>query len=1134
MKKVLILFVALLFVFQSICCISLAADDSGTPKHIPRIVSIVFDDSGSMYSGTDRWAYTNYAMQTFIAMMGHDDILYVTYLNAPAGTVNIVLSDGKKQTVIDDFAENTAFGSGTPNKLKEGAQCLEKEYAIHGANAKYYLVVMADGELDYNQGDFSVDLPEIASETRSKLSGVDFDTIYFAMGEQKTAISGVTNCFAPTGDDIVTELKKVSADIMGRTDVTEECKVTNGQLSFELKYPALSVTLFAQKENTTFSGVTFSITKDGSAVSYNTSTYSVKCPDGQLKNKQGNIKYEEELATNPPAGFVSLITNGSSSLPKGNYSVDLSAYSISKDDIVVLVEPAVKIGCKYYLGDSDVPMEFSEIKEHLRSGDKVMVRCGLYEINEDGSLGNAVPDDILSPEYKLYVNNTLATQKLQSEKNAYELIMSKDYEDKELKIEAVLEGYQPFVLRETFGKLSTKPVVDISSEELISELTLTKPLWNNWLDGKESLSFPLMSVDESVLSYLEIKADGFDRLATGSCLSLSDCVKTVGNNIFYTPKLISEVKFGLLPESFSVSLYDSFSDSELARIDINVIQPEYRFEIENDLEGEDFSLALLKTNSKEIRFSLAADYYGKGEFAPISQFDCESDYSFAIDTGSLPGDVAEDDDYIAFVPQYDSEENTDISPEEILGKGHNIFATATIDGVSVRSEAVTFSINSASYRIVVENGISSSLNLDTIKNNKEKIVFSVQADYESDGSFGELAAWDLSVYDKLVIDTGSLPGKFATEYDASKKPVGKSFTPIYDENNNNGIVFTEVAGRTHAVTGSIEQYGISSSTTVEVVEPIYEVAVRKDGITLVDINLLNNQEGVEFLISRNGRTLSKEEIEGLAPYSIVLSRNKKSVSLETEARVDPDGTAYLFCKPGYNGWTFISPVLWNWSSLYRVHDGDMDIALTVGNETATAQIHINTNQFAWIILLIILASLAFIAWIAFCYMTCIRFSKGKFYTIYFSQQGSDFVVSGRHCTNPNKKLLLTFFKSSKGVFLPYREITKNISGAQFKTKSAIDNPFKRRSYPVSTGKNHGHFNQGNIATFRMPKLLFGDQGDLMLDLSHITGRAHGEQDITMSDTQFLAINNENAIILFVTKDEEANYARIFGENNRNH
>ena len=55
-KKILAFILAFILCLQMISVCTFATEDSGSPKHIPRIVSIVFDDSGSMYKNSDRWA----------------------------------------------------------------------------------------------------------------------------------------------------------------------------------------------------------------------------------------------------------------------------------------------------------------------------------------------------------------------------------------------------------------------------------------------------------------------------------------------------------------------------------------------------------------------------------------------------------------------------------------------------------------------------------------------------------------------------------------------------------------------------------------------------------------------------------------------------------------------------------------------------------------------------------------------------------------------------------------------------------------------------------------------------------------------------------------------------------------------
>lgn len=1119
MKKICALVLSLFLIFQMGSGVVLA-DESGTPKHIPRVVSIVFDDSGSMYRGTDRWAYTSYAMQAFSAMMSEEDVLYVTYLNAPAGTVKIDLSKANKQKTIDGFA-STVFGGGTPNKLQQGANCLTKEYAIHGANARYYLVAMADGELDLGQGDFATDLPHVASQTKAKITGADFETIYFSMKDaQAPAMEGVTSYAATTGDAIVSKLRDISAEIMGRTDITKDCSISNGKISFTLPYPALNITLFAQKENQTFSNVKIPVTKDGKAASYAINTYYVKCPTEIIKNTQ-TTQYTEVKPANPPAGFVSLIGNGNDSLPKGTYTIDLSAYGFNKEDLVVLVEPAVRIGCEYSLGDSEEKMTFDELKANLREDESFNVYYGLYEMNADGSLGDAIPNDVLSPEYKFYIGDSPAGEKLPNKENAYRITATKEIAEKELKVEAVLEGYQPFVVREQFGQLKIKPVIDPDPNEFVSEITLTKDLWTDWLDGTKTVSFPLTLADASLLADLEIRSS-FDGMATGNCAELKDCVKIDGNNIVYSPKLLKDTAYGTLPEQFTISLYDTFSNSALADIKVTVIQPAYKFEMENELEGVAFNLELLKNNTKSVKFTLMADYSGNGAYLPVSESNCESEIKLSVDSGILSGQTAEGAGMIAFTPQYDAAVHTDIAPSDILGKDHSVSAAATVDGVVVQSEKVSFSVKSGDYQIVVENSISQAFTLDTIKQNTQKVVFSILADYEGDGTFGALAEWDTSVYDKLSINAGDLPGKFETEYDAAGAIVGKSFTPLYDENNNNGIVFTKVAGKVHTIEASVEQYGISNKTEVEVLPPQYDIVVRKDGIRLVDVALRDNEQGVEFAVSRDGRVLTKEELEALAPYQLSFNKEQKWMSLESQIMTAEDGTAYLFCKPTYNGWTWISSGLWNWLCIFNVSKGDMEIKLTVGADMAAAQLHIGTSTITWIIFAVIVAAIAVILWITFCYLTRIRFSRGTFYRISFTNSaGGMLTVNGRIPYNANRRNLMRFFLSGQ-FFLPFREQTMTINAtghsAKFKAQKTPYDRFRVSSLPYGVTANGQYFTKGNLSTISISNILM--EAQYQLDAMAITGHAYGANDIKMDPGCFLHTNGRNEIIFFLSKKEE--------------
>ncbi len=1125
MKRLVSVISVLLILLQLCSVAAFAVNDSGSPKHIPRVVSVVFDDSGSMYNKTDRWAYTSYAMQSFVAMMGSEDVLYVTYINAASDPVRIDLSDSGKQKTIDNV-EKTVFGGGTDNKLEKAADCLTKEYNNYGADAKYYYIVMADGELD--EGEMSTELKSEVEELKDDLEGVDFEAIYFSMKEgDSLSLADVTTKTASSGNQIVSVLREISADIMGRT--TLDFKSSGGKLSFTLKYPALNIAVFVQKENNSFSNVNVPVYKDGKAASYHVNTYYVDCPTKIVKN-QNHTKYEERIPTSPPSGFVSLIGNGNNSLPKGEYTIDLSAYGVGKNNVVIMVEPAVKIGCQYFRGDSETPISFSELNKNTRVGDKIVVKCGLYEINSDGSLGDPIPLDVLSPNYSLYINDKEIGTKLSGAENKYEFTVDKSFEDQDLKVEAVLKGYQPFVIREQFGSVSVKPSLNQNSGSPESE-ALTKPLWSGWINGTQEITFALSEISDSMLDNVSIKVEGADFLPSGKCSKLIDNVRVSGNNIIYTPTVLKDIQFKDLPKSFKISLCDDVDNSVVSTVTVTVIQPQYKIEIQNGLGTSALNLSSLKTNTNSVKFKLLADYDGSGNFGEANLNNCEKEIKLTLDSGNLTGNVSEAANEISFTPLYDVETNTEVKPDMIIGKEHIISATAVVDGATVKSENISLKIGRTAYKIVIENPISTPLTLDTIKGNNKKITFSILADYSGDGNYVAVEEWDNAIYEKLKINAGELPGSFRTEYDGKKNPVGKSFIPSYDENNNKGVVFTKVAGKVHKIAGTLESYDVSAETTVEVLAPIYEIKVQKGTMELVDTKLLKNTEGVEFIITRNGRVLSAEELESLESYEITLSPEQKWMAIDVSVKTT-DAKSYLFCKPSYNGWRFISPKLWCWVCLFAVDKDDTTLTLTMGQNSASAVIDISQDTISLIILLIIIAVLVLIIFTILCLVTRIRFEKGFFYIVEFSKSGLDYVVTSVIIENARKSGIYNFFRQFFDSFKPknlkklrlksplFSEQTKTINvdgaSAKFTTQRDPVDFWNTSSYPFIMSENSDEFETGSLKEKTVGAIV---RQETEIKVSGLSTRKIGKTDERLYPCSYLKKKDANIVILFVSKEE---------------
>ena len=993
LKRIGILFLALIVLVQSVGMFVFATNDaSGSPKHVPRIVSVIFDDSGSMENDhnrgqgsgfdkdLDRWAYASYAMQTFIAMMSEEDALYVTKLDENPSSVKIRLENKKveieefKNLSRGDGGDEGDFTASTWNVVPTAAQALVDAYETYGDNAKYYLVVMADGNLDpirdeygnvKRQQSYNEELPKAINDIGGTFENTDFETIFFNMGGVSITAPGVKKISAASSSQIVEGLKEVSATVMGRNELSKSnVKVNGGKVSFDISYPALSITVFAQKSNTSFENVRLTLTKDGKKVPCTIDTNTVKCAD-DLREVAASEKQV-------PAGFVSLITNGNTPLSKGKYMLDLSDYGISDSkDVVILVEPAVRIGCKYYVGDSKEPKSFDEIKKSLRAGQTLKIQCGLYEMTDDGSLGQEVDDKILSPEFNLSVNGEPVTDKVAGEKHTYRITMTPESVGKILEIMASVEPYQPFIHREVFVDLASVPGIEKGAEDV----RLTKPMWKQWSDGKGEIVFKFSEKADALVESLGVRVDGITGLPAGVAKDL-DNIRTDKNNLVYVPEFSGVTNFDDLPEKFTVSLYDLYSGDVVDDISVIKVLPEYKFEIDNGFAGESVSVANLSDNGKAIVFTLLADYDGSGKYVSVDKAGCEDGIEFSVETGILSGEITSSGGTVKYVPSYDASAN-DKSVYDVLGKEVAVYAEALVGTQKVISEKVKLEFGSGNYKIEVSNEISEPFTLDSIRKNKAKVVFTLLADYENDGTFSALASSDMSAKE-MKIDTGkfSLPGETGIEYGPEGNPVGVYFIPQYDEKVSEKP-FTEVAGRTHIVTATYKD--AKASAKIEVKSPVFDVSVRKDVVEVLDYNLCNNTDGVEFSVSRDNISLSAEELKGLEPYSISLSKNQKDLVINTRVETAEDGTAYLVVIPTHKN----KSVLTRWLSFFVSH-GETTVTLTVGNDADSATVKIGVDMPSLIWFLIIIAIILYVLYELFCFATLFVFPKGQFYISEFA------------------------------------------------------------------------------------------------------------------------------------------------------
>jgi hypothetical protein len=140
MKKQLIATCILLLLF-SLLPIQGLAEKEGPKK---RAVALVYDDSGSMRNGKDRWKYASYALQSFIGLLDERDSFSFIPMSRPSQEITMDLSKAKRQEEIDSIRQWNQY-KNTPFTAVETAIASIKRQVAADANGEFWLIVLTDG-----------------------------------------------------------------------------------------------------------------------------------------------------------------------------------------------------------------------------------------------------------------------------------------------------------------------------------------------------------------------------------------------------------------------------------------------------------------------------------------------------------------------------------------------------------------------------------------------------------------------------------------------------------------------------------------------------------------------------------------------------------------------------------------------------------------------------------------------------------------------------------------------------------------------------------------------------------------------------------------------------------------------------
>ncbi len=429
--------------------------------YIKKVVSVVFDDSGSMQNppngDPNRYPSANYAMQSFCGMLNSEDQLYVTYMSKahsePANaTERIDLSPNKIQGSIDAIASHSAGGQ-TPFSAVEIAYEKLKSVNDPNPNTQYWLVIITDG--DFNLG---ADLPYTSEVLTSKCNyfasqvmpnGTNPQITFMAIGSSiarpaENIEKGIYVYTANSDDpaNIKNTMSSIADRISGRTRLNaSDIKLVNGNtVRVSSEIPLLNIVTFAQGTDAVITEVK---TSSG----------------GKIDVSRGaTLKYGNDVALR---GSTSLIGDSQSVIPSGTYDIVFNK-SIALENVIVLFEPALETRVTFKLNGKEISDPSALADSH--DGDKISVSCKIYEMGTDKEISPSLLPSDTQYSIIIYENGVVANQALGTD-----LTLS-DYTLKEIETKIVasvaIKGFNPisYTARFTPKEHIYVPTYSISAE----------------------------------------------------------------------------------------------------------------------------------------------------------------------------------------------------------------------------------------------------------------------------------------------------------------------------------------------------------------------------------------------------------------------------------------------------------------------------------------------------------------------------------------------------------------------------------------------------------------------------------------------------------------------------------------------
>lgn len=322
-----------------------------TMKRNKKIVSMVFDDSGSM-ENDERWAAANYAVQAMAALMNSEDELYIVMMNDQENPIRVNLAD--PDAAVQNIRKRCLYdpANGTPSVSVDKAMDVLSSVDDQDPSTQYWLFIITDGQ--FNQETADVLVNKYKGTTMPNGSTVNID--YLEIGN--TGSGGVASdekagvwSYKSSSNNITDSVSEIANQVSGRMtfedkDVTIE---SGSSIRVHTDLPLYSISILSQK-----SGATVAACKGTETLQVDRNI-SITTP----VSKKGRIPQ------NTISGNAAVVSNGDRIIPPGDYTITFSE-NVNPGNIRLLYEPAIDLMMRAVDKNGD-PLDSARIAP----GDKV-------------------------------------------------------------------------------------------------------------------------------------------------------------------------------------------------------------------------------------------------------------------------------------------------------------------------------------------------------------------------------------------------------------------------------------------------------------------------------------------------------------------------------------------------------------------------------------------------------------------------------------------------------------------------------------------------------------------------------------------------------------------------------------------